>query len=69
MQPKLTKLWIGQQGDAVTGKQTIRADFSNDRHYEVVISHPANAEQVARALLQMSSMIRLDPLLTHNISS
>lgn len=68
MQPKLTNLFIGRRGDAATGEQTIRADFSNDRHYEVVIRHPANAEQVAKAMLEMAHMIGRDPLLTPNVS-
>lgn len=59
MQPKLTKLWIGERVD--TEEHTIRADFSNDRHYEVTIRRPADSSMVARALFDLSIMIRKDP--------
>jgi hypothetical protein len=64
MTPKLTKLWTAERVE--TGEQTIRADFSNDRHYEVVILHPGDAEQVARAMFDMASMIARDPHLVPN---
>ena len=64
MQPKLTKLWTDKR--VGTGEQTIRADFSNDMHYEVVIIHPANAEQVSRAMFDMANMIGRYPRLTPN---
>ena len=63
MEPKLTKLFTGIRES--TGEQTIRADFSNDRHYRVVISNPANSEQVAQAMMKMANMIGTDPYLTH----
>lgn len=65
MQTKLTKLWTDKR--AGTGEQTIRADFSNDRHYEVVIGNPGNTDQVARAMFNMAHMIGTDPLLTHRV--
>ena len=59
--PKLIKLWIG----TVHGQQSVRADFSNDRHYEVVIHRPGHAEHVSDALFRMAEIIATDPHLKY----
>ena len=64
MTAKLKNLWISER--VGTGEKTIRADFDNDRHYEVVIQHPTGAMQVAYALDNMAHMIAHDPNLTPN---
>ena len=58
MQAKLTRIWTDIR--VGTGEQTIRADFGNDMHYEVVICRPGGAEQVARAMFDMATMIDRD---------
>lgn len=58
MSPKLTKLWIAEYID---GEREIRAAFSNERRYAVVIARPGNADNVAEAMLQLAHTIRTDP--------
>ena len=65
MIPKLTKLWINES--KVDGECSIRADFSNDRHYMAVIRRPCEPEQIANALVDMAHMIATDPSLTPNV--
>lgn len=62
MKIEMTNIWL----EKFDGGQAFRADFSNDRHYRVVISHPGRADQVAQALLDLSTMIGRDPLLVPN---
>jgi hypothetical protein len=67
MQPKLTKLWTDRRAGEWGSEQTLRADFSNDRHYEAVIRLPCEAQQIAEAMIGMANMIARDPHLTHNV--
>jgi hypothetical protein len=57
MKIELSKIWL----DDYNGRKSFRADFSNDRHFEVVIGWPHEAGQVAAALLGLASMIGRDP--------
>jgi hypothetical protein len=56
MSPKLEKLWMSK----FDGKKTLRLDWDNDRHHEVVIEAHASADEVRSALLQMAVMIDND---------
>jgi hypothetical protein len=56
--PDISKLWLDVR--AGTGERKVRADFTNDRHYEVVIDQPGHAEQIAYALFQLGHAIATD---------
>lgn len=58
----ITKIWLEQSQE----ETALRADFSNDRHYRVVIQNPGRSDQIATALLELASMIGRDPLLVPN---
>lgn len=62
MKPQLTKIWLSD----FEGRQDIRVDFSNDRHYAALVEMPRGAEQVAQALFLLADMITHDPHLTPN---
>ena len=57
MEAKLEKIWMGETAD---GRKTIRIDWSNDRHHEVVIRGFANVDNAKEALLSMASLIGRD---------
>ena len=63
MKIELTKIWLENS----LNETAFRADFSNDRHYRVVIHFPGNPDQVSQALLELARLIGRDPLLTHNV--
>ena len=60
MQPTLDKIWL----DEFDGEKALRADFSNDRHWRVVIRRPHGNEQLAQALIDLARNIRRD----HNLA-
>ena len=62
MSIEITKIWLEQTDE----ETAFRADFSNDRHYRVVIPRPWRADQIAQALLDLASMIGRDPHLVPN---
>lgn len=62
MEPTVTKFWL----DESLGEKALRADFSNDRHYLVVIQRPHGNEQLAQAMIELALNIRRDKHLTTN---
>lgn len=56
MAPKLERLWMGE----VKGQKTIRLDWDNDRHHEVMISGRADVDRTVEALLQLARLIGND---------
>lgn len=54
--PEITSIWLEQS----TEETAFRVDFSNDRHYRVVIPRPGRSYQVAQALLDLASLIGRD---------
>lgn len=63
MKIEITKIWL----EEFEGEQAFRADFSNGRHYRVVIQRPGNSGQVAQSLLDLASLIGRDPHLVPNV--
>jgi hypothetical protein len=57
MEPKLEKIWLGE----VKGQKTIRLDWDNDRHHEVMISGQADVGRTVEALLSLARLIGKDP--------
>lgn len=53
---KLTNLFL-HQPKGTTSLLELRADFSNDRHFAVVVQHPGDPDAVRDALLAMASLI------------
>lgn len=60
MEPQLEKIW---QGEGLHEMKSIRLDWSNDRHHEVVIRGRGNVDEVVDALLSLARMIGEDPKL------
>ncbi len=58
MATKLERVWLG---DGPGGTKSIRLDWDNDRHHEVVIGPVCDADAVREALLQMAHLVGRDP--------
>lgn len=58
MKPRLEKIW---QGEGPLGMKSIRLDWSNDRHHEIVIQGRGNVGDVVDALLSLARLIGKDP--------
>jgi len=55
---RLEKLW---QGEGFNKMPSIRLDWSNDRHHEIVIQGRGNVDDVVDALLSLARLIGNDP--------
>lgn len=58
MEPQLEKIW---QGEGFNKMKSIRLDWSNDRHHEIVIQGRGNVADVVDALLSLVRLIDNDP--------
>jgi hypothetical protein len=57
MAPKLEKIYMGE----VCGQKTIRLDWDNNRHHEVMISGQADVDRTVDALMLLARLIGNDP--------
>lgn len=58
MEPRLERIW---QGEGPLKMKSIRLDWSNDRHHEVVIQGNGTVDDVRDALLSLAQLIGKDP--------
>ena len=58
MKPHLEKIW---QGEGPLKMKSIRLDWSNDRHHEVVIQGKGTVDDVRNALLSLAHLVGNDP--------
>lgn len=58
MKPHLEKIW---QGAGPNKMPSIRLDWSNDRHHEIVIQGWTCVDDVADALISLAHLIKNDP--------
>lgn len=58
VEPLLEKIWQGEGPDKMP---TIRLDWSNDRHHEIVIHGRGNVVNVFEALISLARLVGKDP--------
>ena len=58
MNPHLRKIW---QGKGPNNSKTIRLDWSNERHHEVIIEGAGDVDDVRDALYQLAHLVFNDP--------